>query len=81
MLVGSLKDVSSAKVLKNFVVTKEVYSLKYKPKMIWNEELVVYDKYGTLLWQIYNQTNKNHKKYHHTRCLKPIITPKLMLLW
>jgi hypothetical protein len=30
--------------------------------VIWKEQLVVCDKYGTLLWQIYNQTNKNHKK-------------------
>jgi len=58
-----MTDILSAEVPKNYVVTKDIYSLKDKPEMIWKEELVVYDKYDKLLWQIYNQTNKNHKKF------------------
>jgi len=52
----------SAEVPANYVVTKDIYSLKDELQVIWKEQLVVCDKYGTLLWQIYNQTNKNHKK-------------------
>lgn len=81
LLVGSFTDVLSAEVPTNYVITKDIYSLKDQPEMIWKEELVVYDKYGTLLWQIYNQTKKNHKKSHHTRCLESIITTELMFLW
>jgi hypothetical protein len=62
LLVGSLTGVLSAEVPTGYVVTKDIYSLKGEPEIIWKEGLVVYDKYGTLLWQIYNQTNKNHKK-------------------
>jgi hypothetical protein len=54
-----------AEVPTNYVVTKDIYSLKDESEIIWEEELVVYDKYGTLDWQIYKQTNKNHKTSSH----------------
>jgi uncharacterized protein YbcV (DUF1398 family) len=51
-----------AQVPTHYVATKDVYLLKDEPEIIWKEDPVVYAEYGTPLWQIHNQTNKNHKK-------------------
>jgi len=80
LLVGSFTDVLSAEVPKNYVITKDIYSLKDEPEIIWKEELVVYDKYDRLSGRFIIRLTKITKNSHHIRCLESVINTELMFL-